>query len=96
MKTYKIKFRKIGSLFWKSRDVIAHIKEQAPDDLVDPNSKLIIQRNLRYIDAIIFEFEDGTIERIPEWSKYEYKLGLDWKEFHRKQMELEAGKKIEL
>jgi len=89
--TYKFKYKKQNDFFWKTKKVKAHIKEQAVDDIVDPKTKQVLQRDFKYIDAMILEFEDNTIERIPEWSKYQMKLGLDWKIAQNKQTEEETG-----
>jgi len=91
MNRYKFTYRKVGSWFWKTKIVISHIKEQAVNDIVDPKTKITLQRNFTYIDAMLLEFEDGTIQRIPQWSKYEMKLGLDWKESKRKDVKDESG-----
>jgi len=91
MKKYKFTYRKTGSWFWKTKTIVAHIKETAVNYIEEPKSKQVVQKNYNYIDAIILEFEDGTVERIPQWSLYEYKLGLDWKEAKRKDVENESG-----
>lgn len=90
--TYEFKYKKINSLLWKTKKVTAHIKEQACDDIVDPKTKTVLQKNYRYIDAMMLKFEDGSVERIPEWSKYQMKLGLDWKILNDKQIKEETGK----
>jgi hypothetical protein len=54
----------------------------------------VIQINRKPLDAMIFYFEDGTIDRIPEWSKYFYKLGADWELAQKKSIEKEIGKEI--
>lgn len=39
---------------------------------------------------------DGSITSIPQWDKYTLYLGTDWVLFTKKQMEKEAGQKIDL
>lgn len=39
---------------------------------------------------------NGAITSIPEWEKYTLYLGTDWVLFTKKQMEREAGQKIDL
>jgi hypothetical protein len=39
---------------------------------------------------------DGSITSIANWSKYDLFLGTDWVLFTKKQMEKEAGQKIDL
>ena len=45
---------------------------------------------------MILYFQDGSIERIPEWSKYHFKLGVDWKLALKQQMEKEINQEVKV
>lgn len=42
-------------------------------------------------DKLVLYFSDGSIREIPEWSKCEARLGVDWVLATKKQMETESG-----
>lgn len=48
------------------------------------------------IDRMVLFFEDGGIEEITNWSKYDARLGVDWVLAIKDQMEKEAGQAIKL
>lgn len=48
------------------------------------------------LDRMDIFHEDGSITSLSQWSKYDLKLGTDWVLFTKKQMEKEAGQKIDL
>jgi len=50
----------------------------------------------RELDRMDIFHEDGSITSLSQWSKYDLKLGTDWVLFTKKQMEKEAGQKIDL
>lgn len=87
---YNIKYKKIGSWFWTTKTVTGHGLDFADDIIFQQN--VIVQKIRKPLDAMILYFDDGVkIERIPEWSKYTYKLDKDWKLAQKKQMDDEAG-----
>lgn len=86
---YKFKYKHKNSFFWKSKNVIGHGVDFIEEIIFQKNE--IVQKTRKPIDAMILYFEDRTVYRIPEWSKYEMKLGVDWKLVQKKQMDTEAG-----
>jgi len=48
------------------------------------------------LDRMDIYHEDGAITSISQWSKYDLRLGTDWVLFTKKQLEKEAGQKVEL
>jgi hypothetical protein len=46
------------------------------------------------MDKLVVFRPDGSVEEIPRWSRCALRLGLDWKEAIRKQMEKEAGQPV--
>lgn len=93
---YKIKYKHKNWFFWKTKIVVGHGLDFTDDLNIDPSNNRIINKIRKNIDAMIFYFEDGSVERVPEWSKYQMKLGIDWKLSLNEQMEKETGQKIRL
>lgn len=56
--------------------------------------KVIGLNSIKDLDRMVLFFPDGSIEEIAEWSKHDCRLGLDWVNFQKKQMEKESGQTI--
>lgn len=89
---YKFKFKHKHSLFWKTRFVIGHGIDFVEEHEFE-NGK-IKKTTRKPIDAMILYYEDGGVERIPDWSKYYMKLGSDWKLALKEKMEKEIGREV--
>lgn len=90
---YKIRYRKVGSLFWKEDYVVGHGLDFIEEYIYNSNRQLV-QVVRRTLDAMILYYEDGGIKRIPNWSQYEMVLGSDWKLAYKTKMEKESGAQI--
>ena len=94
--TYKFKYKHKKSIFWTTKNIIGHGIDFLEDLAIDPKTNNIINKVRKPIDSMIIYFEDGGIEKIPEWSSYQLKLGTDWKLFIKNKMEQESGQQIQL
>ena len=94
--TYNFKYKHKNSFFWKTKKVIGHGIDYLEDLAIDPKTNSITNKIRKSIDSMIIYFEDGGIEKIPEWSKYNLRLGVDWKLFVKSKMEQESGQEIKL
>lgn len=92
---YKFKYKKKGSFFWKSKEVIGHSIEYY-DDTIFNSKKEIIQINKKPQNAMILYYEDGSIERISNWNNYDLRLEKDWVLVTKQSMEKEIGQDIRL
>lgn len=90
--TYIFRYKHKNSLFWKSKKVIGHGLDFIEEIFFTNNS--ITNKIRKPLDSMILYFEDGSIERICEWSKYNFKLGLDWKLALKNKMEQEINKEV--
>lgn len=79
---YNFKYKKDGSLFWKTKRVIGHATE------VDKNGKCT--------GSIILYYSNGSLEVIPNWSNYHFRLGTDWLIASKKQAEEESNTELKL
>ncbi len=97
MLTYKFKYRKKGSFFWKTKIVVGHSVEMLEEHAFNHEAGIYVK--YKYVpnpNAMVLYFPDGTIERIGDWNSYDQKLGLDWKMNTKKDMSKEAGQEIQL
>lgn len=92
---YKFKYKHKKNFFWKSKNVIGHSIEYFDEKIFNTKNELI-QINRRPQNCMILYYEDGSLERISEWDKYDMKLGIDWKIAVQKQMESEIGQDVKL
>lgn len=92
--TYIIKYKKNSWLFWRKKEITYHCLDRSAQ-LVYQNNKLI-QVVENPLDAMLLYYIDGSVERITEWSKYNFQLSPGWKQSVKKQMENETGIDIKL
>lgn len=92
---YKFKYKKSNSFFWKTKNVIGHSLEYFDEKILNSKGELL-QVNKHPQNSMVLYFEDGSLERIGEWDKYDLKLGVDWKLSVKNQMEKEVGQDIKL
>lgn len=93
---YKIKYKHKDSWFWKCKTIIGHGLDFIEEITFYQNSNSITNKIRKPLDAMIFYFQDGSVERICQWSNYDYKLGLDWKLALKQQMEKEINQEIKV
>lgn len=92
-KRYKFKYRKSYFPFWKTKEVIGHSIEYVEDSILDPNGNTV-QKIKKPQDAMILYYENGSIERIGNWSSYDLFLGIDWVLVTKDSMQREVGQNI--
>lgn len=91
---YKIKYKHKNSWFWKCKTVTGHGLDFIEETFINGNT--ITNKIRKPLDAMILYFQDGSIERICEWSKYDFKLGVDWKLALKQQMEKEINQEVKV
>lgn len=94
--TYNFKYKHKKDFFWKTKKVIGHGIDYLEEFTIDLKTNSYTNKIRKPIDAMILYFEDGGIERIPEWSNYFLKLGVDWKLAIKSKMEQESGVEVKL
>lgn len=96
MMNYKFKYKHKKDWFWKTKLVVGHGIDYLEEITIDPKTNLITNKIRKPIDSMILYFENGGIERIPEWSSYFLKLDVDWKLVIKNKMEQESGIEVKL
>lgn len=92
---YKFTYKKIGSFFWKIKTVIGHGIDFAEEVQYDAANRIAYKLR-KPLDAMLLYFEDGSVERIAQWSSYNMKLGTDWKIALKEKMEQETNQNVKL
>jgi hypothetical protein len=96
MLTYKFKYKRLGSFFWKTYVVKGHglefVEEQAYNEMVGKFTKYMSKPN----NAMVVYLPDNSIVRIPKWDECQLKLGSDWALAQKNAMEQEIGQPIQL
>jgi len=92
---YKFIYKSKKAIFWKTKLVVGHGIEYYEEKILNPSSQLL-QINRKPQNSMVLYFEDGSLERIAEWDKYDMKLGTDWVLAIKKQMEKETGTDVKL
>lgn len=94
--SYNFKYKHKNSFFWKTKKVVGHGVDYLEEINIDMRTNSYTNKIRKPIDAMVLYFEDGSIERIPEWSNYYMKLGSDWALVIKNKMEKESGVNIKL
>jgi len=92
---YKFNYKKTNSLFWKSKEVIGHSLEYYDEKIYNQNNELL-QINKKPQNSMILYYENGSIERICNWDKYDLKLNTDWVLATKKSIEKEIGQDVKI
>ena len=93
---YNFKYKHKNSWFWKTKKVVGHGIDYLEELMVDVKTNSTTNKIRKPIDAMVLYFEDGGIERIPEWSNYFLKLGSDWKLALKNRLEEECNVEVKL
>lgn len=93
---YNFKYKHKNSWFWKTKKVVGHGIDYLEELMVDVKTNSTTNKIRKPIDAMVLYFEDGGIERIPEWSNYFLKLGSDWKLALKNRLEEESNVEVKL
>lgn len=94
--TYNFKYKHKNSWFWKTKKVVGHGIDYLEELTVDVKTNSTTNKIRKPVDSMILYFEDGGIERIPEWSSYFFKLGSDWKLALKNRLEEESSIDLKL
>jgi len=93
---YNFKYKHKNSWFWKTKKVVGHGVDYLEELIIDVKTNSTTNKIRKPIDAMILYFENGGIERIPDWSNYFLKLDLDWKLALKNRLEEESSIDLKL
>jgi hypothetical protein len=94
--TYKFKYRRKNSWFWKTYVVTGHMLEITYDKQINPKTNEVDVAVQKPSGTMVIYFSDGSLRTIPDWNECELILGIDWKLATKKDMEKEVGQPIQL